>query len=343
MQKQMVVCHVQKMKGSGGGMGNHVDRVEGKEHSFENADLTRTHLNRELVQDKYKNISLPEAIALRIKEGYNCRTKGGELKKIYADAIKFVELNLSGSHQRMKEIEANPKLLDAWYQENFEFAKAKYGEENIVRFTLHLDGTTPHIHCLFVPLTADGKLCANDLFKKKDLYELQDQYAEKMFHYGLERGERGSDKVHDNKQVYTGRVLRAEEEIENLTVKGVFGIDKDKTIQNLKNALKINILGLDKAVLDKNKNKRSSELKISMINGTFLAEDDKNIKKVEELERKLKNVHNFINRGFENPKVFEDEKEKRRKSAGNLLEKKAAEERAIAEKLERSKRFRPKI
>ena len=208
---------------------------------------------------------------------------------------------------------------------------------------MHLDETTPHIHCLFVPLTADGKLCANDLFKKKDLYELQDQYAEKMFHYGLERGERGSDKVHDNKQVYTGRVLRAEEEIENLTVKGVFGIDKDKTIQNLKNALKINILGLDKAVLDKNKNKRSSELKISMINGTFLAEDDKNIKKVEELERKLKNVHNFINRGFENPKVFEDEKEKRRKSAGNLLEKKAAEERAIAEKLERSKRFRPKI
>ena len=154
MQKQMVVCHVQKMKGSGGGMGNHVDRVEGKEHSFENADLTRTHLNRELVQDKYKNISLPEAIALRIKEGYNFRTKGGELKKIYADAIKFVELNLSGSHQRMKEIEANPKLLDAWYQENFEFAKAKYGEENIVRFTLHLDETTPHIHCLFVPLTA---------------------------------------------------------------------------------------------------------------------------------------------------------------------------------------------
>lgn len=105
MQKQMVVCHVQKMKGSGGGMGNHVDRVEGKEHSFENADLTRTHLNRELVQDKYKNLSLPEAIALRIKEGYNCRTKGGELKKIYADAIKFVELNLSGSHERMKEIQ----------------------------------------------------------------------------------------------------------------------------------------------------------------------------------------------------------------------------------------------
>lgn len=43
MSKQMVVCHLQKMKGSGGGMGNHVDRVEGKEHSFTNADLTRTH------------------------------------------------------------------------------------------------------------------------------------------------------------------------------------------------------------------------------------------------------------------------------------------------------------
>ena len=336
MSKQMVVCHMQKMKGSGGGMGNHVDRVEGKEHSFENADPTRTHLNREMVQDKYKNISLPEAIALRIKEGYNCRTKGGELKKIYTDAIKFVELNLSGSHERMKEIEKNPVLLDAWYKENFEFAKAKYGEENIVRFTLHLDETTPHIHCLFIPLTPDGRLCANDLVKKKDLYELQDNYAEKMHHYGLERGERGSDKVHNNKQVYNGKILRAEEEIENLTVKSIFGVDKDKTIKNLKNALKTNILRTDSVVNAQNKTKNSSEYRISMIHGKYLSEEDSNLKENEKLKADKKYLQNYISKVLDNPDFYYAAKEDRKKRIEE------AQRKATEEKIKASQNTTPR-
>ena len=333
MSKQMVVCHMQKMKGSGGGMGNHVDRVEGKEHSFENADPTRTHLNREMVQDKYKNISLPEAIALRIKEGYNCRTKGGELKKIYTDAIKFVELNLSGSHDRMKEIEKNPVLLDAWYKENFEFAKAKYGEENIVRFTLHLDETTPHIHCLFVPLTPDGRLCANDLVKKKDLYELQDNYAEKMHHYGLERGERGSDKVHNNKQVYNGKILRAEEEIENLTVKGIFGVDKDKTIQNLKNALKTNILRTDGVVNAQNKTKTSSAYKISMIHGRYLSAEDANLNEVQKFKLKEKNYLKYIVNLLDHPDAYEKARQERIKKIADSERKENEEKIKASEKI----------
>jgi hypothetical protein len=305
----MVVCHLQKMKGSGGGMGNHVDRVEGKEHSFTNADLTRTHLNRELVQDKYRNISLPKAIALRIKEGYNNRTKGGELKKIYADAIKFVELNLSGSHDRMKELEKNPALLDAWYKENFEFAKEKYGEENIVRFTLHLDETTPHIHCLFVPLTKDGRLCANDLVKKKDLYNLQDEYAAKMYHYGLERGQRGSGKVHDNKQVFEGRILRAEEEVENLTVKGIFGVDKDKTIKNLQNALKTNILHTEKLSLAQNKSLKISD----SVNSRFKSSEKEKDQEITNLKDKNRANLNFITELLDNPNFYDKHKEERRK------------------------------
>ena len=36
------------------------------------------------------------------------------------------------------------------------------GEENITRFAVHLDEKTPHIHCVFVPITEDGRLSAGD-------------------------------------------------------------------------------------------------------------------------------------------------------------------------------------
>ena len=247
-----------------------------------------------------------------------------------------MELNLSGSHERMKEIEKNPALLDAWYRENFEFAKAKYGEENIVRFTLHLDETTPHIHCLFVPLTPDGRLCANDFVKKKDLYELQDQYAEKMSHYGLARGERGSDKVHDNKQVYTGRVLRAEEEIEKLTVKGIFGVDKDKTIQNLQSALKTKILTTDRAELAQNKTKNASDYKISMIHGRYLSEEDSNLKENEKLKADKKYLQNYISKVLDNPDFYYAAKEERKKRIEE------AQRKATEEKIKASQNITPR-
>lgn len=45
-------------------------------------------------------------------------------------------------------------------------------------FTLHMDERTPHIHCVVVPLTVDGRLSAKEVMgDRRKLSELQDCYG----------------------------------------------------------------------------------------------------------------------------------------------------------------------
>ncbi len=41
-----------------------------------------------------------------------------------------------------------------------------YGEENIIS-VIHVDTTTPHLHCDFVPLTKRGNLSAKDVIGRQ--------------------------------------------------------------------------------------------------------------------------------------------------------------------------------
>ena len=53
---------------------------------------------------------------------------------------------------RISEQEQRQFFLDC-----FEFAAQRYGRENIIAATVHLDEATPHLHLDFVPLTSDGR------------------------------------------------------------------------------------------------------------------------------------------------------------------------------------------
>ena len=76
------------------------------------------------------------------------------------------------------------------------FVAHKYGEDNIAAFVVHLDETTPHAHCIVVPITESGKLSFSKVFAGKDKYEfakrtkaLWDEAALISKKYGLERGD----------------------------------------------------------------------------------------------------------------------------------------------------------
>ena len=59
----------------------------------------------------------------------------------------------------MTEIANNKKRLQEWIDKNLEFCIKEYGKENIVRFAVHLDEKTPHIHCvLFLLLPMEDSL-----------------------------------------------------------------------------------------------------------------------------------------------------------------------------------------
>lgn len=67
------------------------------------------------------------------------------------------------------------------------FLEKKYGEGNVVDMRWHFDETTPHLHATVVPITADGRLCAKELFAdKKSMEKWQREYYAQVaapFHY----------------------------------------------------------------------------------------------------------------------------------------------------------------
>ena len=180
------------------GIGKHIDRScqEAKKTGvFEDSeekdlvselglhiDPSRTYLNEEWVDTGGKSLS--ELVEQRISEGYKLS------KSIRSDAVKALGLVMTGSHDRMKEIEANEKLFEGWKKANWDFACKEFGgEKNIVRFSIHRDERTPHIHCVVVPITPDGRLSAKHYRHGTiKLQGYQNRYAEAMSPFGLERG-----------------------------------------------------------------------------------------------------------------------------------------------------------
>lgn len=188
------VLHVSKLSGSGsGGIGAHIDR----KHTPKNADPARTELNREIIPPR--SSSMKKDIDERIQEGYT------STRKIRTDAVRAVGVILSGSHEQMKEVQKSGRL-DEWCQANLKFAQDKFGKDNLVRFTLHMDEKTPHIHAVFTPIK-DGKLHYKSFVDGKNgLTQLQDDYARKMERFGLNRGLKQTRTKHTTTREYYAKL-----------------------------------------------------------------------------------------------------------------------------------------
>ncbi len=236
-KKQFVVLRMDKGKGSGGGLGNHIDRVSGKEHTFKRADPKRKHLNVEFIK-KYKNISLPEAVKKRIEIGYKTE------RKIRNTAVKYVATILSGSHEKMIEISKSKNLFQEWIRANYNFMKEEVGAENVIRFTLHMDEKTPHIHCVFVPLTKDGRLSAKEIMGNRKVFlERQQKYFLRMKQFGLERGI-SSKKNHTTTDEYYKSLEEAILHIQKMPfekIKKIKPRDKSKLLERVARGEKIAI------------------------------------------------------------------------------------------------------
>src|SRR5690606_29455287 len=204
------VFHASKGKGTGVKLGAHIDRDESQKQTFKSADPERMHLNRDLLNNEFSKMKLEDAIKKRIEEGYKGK------KALRKDAVKFIPMVMTGSHKEMKEIFSDSKKANAWVRANYDFVCKEFGKENIVRFTLHLDEKTPHIHAVVVPLTDDGRLSAKERFgNRNDLSDRQTRYADAMEQFGLKRGIVGSKAKHTSEGWYIAKQREAEKAILN--------------------------------------------------------------------------------------------------------------------------------
>ena len=235
--KQYAVLHLDKHSSTGGGLGNHIDRVPGKEHTYPHADPARRNLNLNLENPKFKGMNMYQAISKRIENGYTGKTA------IRKDAVRFLSLILSGSHDRMKEIEKTPELFKEWISENANFIKEEFGIENLIRFSVHRDEKTPHIHAVIVPLTKDGRLSAKEIVgDKKKLKEFQNRYGQKMSRFKLERGELESKNTHITTAEFYKTVEKTRNEVENLPLDQIKYLSPAEKHRIMENAVKKQIL-----------------------------------------------------------------------------------------------------
>lgn len=207
-----VVLHMEKAHGSDSGTTVHIERFI----IPKNADPTRTHLNRRLIEypDGVKDRSA--AVQRRLEEA-------GLTRKIGSNQVRAIRINVSGTHEDMKRIEEEGRL-DEWCADNLKYFADTFGKENIVAAHLHRDEETPHIHVTLVPIvkgerkrrkreeqtkkryrkkpTDTVRLCADDIMTRLKLKSYQDTYAEAMAKYGLQRGIDGSKARHKSTQQY---------------------------------------------------------------------------------------------------------------------------------------------
>ena len=208
-----ISIQINKAKGSADtGASDHIERKT----MPKNADPTRTHLNRELVEFPYGVKDRTEAISHRIRTA-------GIKRKITPDQVRAIRIVLSGTHEDMERVQDDGKLGE-WCDDNLQWLHRTFGKENTVSAVLHMDEHTPQIHATVVPIVTgerrkakrkqtEGKriyrkkadavrLCADDLLTRERLVAYHDSYAAAMAKYGLQRGIRGSEARHTTTAQY---------------------------------------------------------------------------------------------------------------------------------------------
>ena len=136
--------------------------------------------------------------------------------RVTAISNRSVMVVLGGNRERMREMafgsqrlneyeETNSHLvrqpeIEQWAKDIYSFVCREFGEENIASFIVHLDETGPHAHCVFVPMTADGRLSSKEVLggktkieAKQHMRDLHTRLAKVNRKYGLDRG----DDIHE--------------------------------------------------------------------------------------------------------------------------------------------------
>ena len=245
------VLHLEKAKGTDSRMSAHIERTVHPK----NADRTRTHLNRELVQFPEGVRNRTQAIAHRIETA-------GIRRKVSANQVKAIRILLTGSNKDMKQMEAEGRIED-WCNDSLKWIRETYGEQNLVSAVLHMDEKTPHIHATVIPIVTgerrkagqeeqngkkkyrkknpqDVRLCADDVMARHRLKHYQDTYAQAMNKYGLQRGVDGSLAKHISTMQYYKELVEQQDSLQE-NIETLLGLEEEamKKLKQVKGEINV--------------------------------------------------------------------------------------------------------
>ena len=245
------VLHLEKAKGTDSRMSAHIERTVHPK----NADRTRTHPNRELVQ-------FPEGVRNRTRAIAHRIETAGIRRKVSANQVKAIRILLTGSNKDMKQMEAEGRIED-WCNDSLKWIRETYGEQNLVSAVLHMDEKTPHIHATVIPIVTgerrkagqeeqngkkkyrkknpqDVRLCADDVMARHRLKHYQDTYAQAMNKYGLQRGVDGSLARHISTMQYYKQLVEQQDSLQE-NIENLLGLEEEamKKLKQVKGEINV--------------------------------------------------------------------------------------------------------
>jgi hypothetical protein len=202
-----------KTAGNLGGLNNHLER----KMEVPNADADLTYLNHrrvgsgDLARDVAQRIEAAgiekprKNAVLAIEHLMTASPEAFPLRKEKSLDSSHSPYQLVGNKSDVERWQAFEKNCMIWLTE-------RYGKDNVVNFTSHLDEQTPHIHAVVVPIDSKGKLnCRDYLGGREKLRELQDSFAIIHQGIGLERGIQGSKAHHTTVKQFYGQAKNFEQ------------------------------------------------------------------------------------------------------------------------------------
>lgn len=136
-------------------------------------------------------------------------------EKVRKNGVRAVEFMMTVSPEVMQRKDFNAtKYLNACSN----WAREKFGKENVFFIAYHRDETTPHVSLLLTPIDENGKLNARKFFGGLDkMSALQDDFYNSVGkEFGLDRGIKGSKAKHQTIKSYYEKQNQKDQELEKL-------------------------------------------------------------------------------------------------------------------------------
>ena len=230
------------------GIGNH-DQRKTTNHSNEDIDVSRSHLNYDLVAGRTDNFKTDI-------EAYINENKASK-RAVRKDAVLVNEWVLTSDKSFFD------KLSDDETKRYFETVKEyfadNFGDENIRYAVVHMDEKTPHMHMGIVPFDDDKKLSAKRIFNREALQHIQEELPQYLKENGFDVQRGNKNKERKNLSVPEYKAMREElkkietekQETQAKLADTKKQLDEIKPRDNKKIASKPTLLNKNKVMVDK--------------------------------------------------------------------------------------------
>ena len=177
------ICRIQRIGGAKDSVGIQLHNRRERTHSNSNPDIDRERSKDNYTITPHTDASYNALVDRRLHDAY---TGSRAIRK---DAVRLCEALFTSSWDFF---DANPELTRDYFMACYAWACERFGKDNIIEATVHMDEETPHMHLDFVPLTADGRLSAKSVLgNRNDMQKLQDDFYEHVGkQFDMDRGQR---------------------------------------------------------------------------------------------------------------------------------------------------------